>query len=69
MSNSELSTLTTQEIIERLWKVKGTPQAPPLYAELSRRPSKFTLKPDDPNWEAKMSEYLRSKLAQPSGNQ
>ena len=69
MSNpTELSNLTTKQLIALLWEVKGTPQAQPLYAELSRRPPKFTLKPDDPDWEAKMSEHLRSKLAQPSGN-
>jgi hypothetical protein len=64
----DLSKLTTKELSEMLWQTKGTPQAQPLYAELSRRPPKFTLKPDDPDWETKMSEYLRSKLAQHSAN-
>jgi hypothetical protein len=49
-----------------LWATKGTPQAQPLYAELNRRPSQFTLQPDDPDWEKKMSEHLRSKLTQHS---
>jgi hypothetical protein len=64
----DLSKLTTKELSEMLWQTKGTPQAQPLYAELSRRPPKFTLKPDDPDWETKMSEHLRSKLAQHSAN-
>jgi hypothetical protein len=65
---SDLSNLTTKQLSELLWQTKGTPQAQPLYAELNRRPPKFTLEPDDPDWEAKMSEHLRSKLVQPSGN-
>jgi hypothetical protein len=69
MSNQlDLSQLTTRQLINLLWEVKGTPQAQPLYQELSSRPPKFTLEPDDPNWERKMSEHLRSKLAQPSEN-
>jgi hypothetical protein len=65
-NQADLSKLTTKQLSEMLWAVKGTPQAQPLYAELNRRPSKFTLKPDDPDWEKKMSEHLRSKLTQHS---
>jgi hypothetical protein len=65
---TELSNLGTRQLIELLWEVRGTPQAQPLYKELSSRPAKLTLNPDDPNWEEKMSEHLRSKLVQPSGN-
>jgi hypothetical protein len=65
----DLSNLTTKQLINLLWQVKGTPQAQPIYAELNRRPSKFTLETDDPEWERKMSEHLRTKLAQPSANQ
>ncbi|MGB8700433.1 MAG: hypothetical protein WCD18_13540 [Thermosynechococcaceae cyanobacterium] len=69
MSNQlDLSQFTTRQLINLLWEVKGTPQAQPLYQELSSRPPKFTLEPDDPDWEAKMSEHLRSNLVQPSGN-
>jgi hypothetical protein len=69
MSNQlDLSQLTTRQLIDLLWEVKGTPQAQPLYQELSSRPPKFTLEPDDPDWEAKMSEHLLSKLAQHSAN-
>jgi hypothetical protein len=67
MSNqSDLSKLTPKQLSEMLWATKGTPQAQPLYAELNRRPSQFTLQPDDPDWEKKMSEHLRSKLTQHS---
>jgi hypothetical protein len=69
MSNQlDLSQLTTRQLINLLWEVKGTPQAQSLYQELSSRPPKFTLESDDPDWEAKMSEHLRSTLVQPSGN-
>jgi hypothetical protein len=61
----DLSNLTTKQLTNLLWQVKGTPQAQPIYAELNRRPSRFTLEPDDPDWERKM----RAKLAQPSTNQ
>lgn len=65
---TELSNLGTKQLIELLWEVRGTPQAQPLYKELSSRPQQFTLNPDDPNWQAKMSEHLHSKLAQPRAN-
>jgi hypothetical protein len=61
----DLSNLTTKQLTNLLWQVKGTPQAQPIYAELHRRPSRFTLEPDDPDWEKKM----RAKLAQSSTNQ
>jgi hypothetical protein len=69
MSNQlDLSQLTTRQLINLLWEVKGTPQAQPLYKELSGRPTRLTLDPDDPNWETKMSEHLRSKSAQHNAN-
>jgi hypothetical protein len=69
MSNQlDLSQLTTRQLINLLWEVRGTPQAQPLYKELGSRPAQLTLSPDNPNWQAKMSEYLRSKLAQLSQN-
>lgn len=60
MSNQlDLSQLTTQQLINVAWEVKGTPQSQHVYEELSSRPAQLTLEPDDPNWKAKMSEYLR----------
>lgn len=58
----DLSQLTAQQLINMLWEVKGTPQAQPLYKELSSRPPQLILNPDDPDWDIKMSEHLRSKL-------
>jgi hypothetical protein len=55
---TELTNLSTRQLIELLWEVRRTPQAQPLYKELSSRPPKFTLNSDDPNWETKMSEHL-----------
>lgn len=69
MSNQlDLSQMTTHQLINQLWEVRGTPQAQPLYQELSSRPQNFSLESDDPDWEAKMSKHLRSKLVQPSVN-
>jgi hypothetical protein len=58
MNDANLSILSKQQLWELLWEKKGTPDAQPLYAELSRRQSTTTLKPDDPDWEAKMTERL-----------
>jgi hypothetical protein len=61
-----LSTLTKQQLWKLLWQTKGTPEAQPLYAELSRRQSTSTLKPDDPDWETKMTErLLQGQTVQP----
>jgi hypothetical protein len=61
-----LSTLTKQQLWTLLWQTKGTPEAQPLYAELSRRQSTSTLKPDDPDWEVKMTErLLQGQTVQP----
>jgi hypothetical protein len=69
MSNQlDLSQLTTQQLINLLWEMKGTTQAQPLYKELSSRPAQLTLEPDDPDWERKMAEHLRSKLTESGRN-
>jgi hypothetical protein len=63
MSNQlDFSQLTTRQLINLLWEGRGTPQVQPLYKELSSRPAKLTLSPEDPDWEAKMSEHLLSNL-------
>jgi hypothetical protein len=58
MNQQNLSELTNQQIIDLLWQVKGTPEAQPLYAELSNRPQGETLTLDDPDWQAKFSARL-----------
>jgi hypothetical protein len=65
-NQQDLSQLTTRQLIDLLWDIKGTPGAQAAYAELGRRPAKLTLKPDDPEWETKFTEHLLSKQnAQP----
>lgn len=54
----DLSQFSEQQLIDLLWTLKGTPQVQPVYQELNRRPAKLTLKPNDPDWEAKLREHL-----------
>lgn len=61
----DLSQLTTRQLTNILWELKGTPHAQPIYRELSSRPAKLILKPDDPDWEIKLRDSL---LAQQSRN-
>jgi hypothetical protein len=57
-SDQDLSQLTNKQLFDLMWELKGTPEVQPLYRELSQRPSNLSLKPDDPDWEAKFSEFL-----------
>lgn len=57
----DLSKLTTNQLRDLLWTLKGTPYAQPLYRELSTRSTQPSLKPDDPDWEAKFAARLTSK--------
>jgi hypothetical protein len=61
-SNQDLSQLTNKQLFDLMWELKGTPEVQPLYRELSQRPSSLSIKPDDPDWEAKFSVFL---LGQP----
>jgi hypothetical protein len=65
MTQPTPSELTTQQITDLLWQVKGTPAAQPLYAELSDRPFGEPLTLDDPDWQAKFSAQM---LGQPVSN-
>ena len=56
----DLSQLTTRQLKDLIWDLRGTPQVQPVYRELSSRPAKLTLKPDDPDWEEKLQEFLLS---------
>ena len=63
MSNEiNLSELTTKQLTNLLWALKGTPQAQAVYRELSHRPPQLTLKPHDPDWEAKFTIQLTRHL-------
>ncbi len=59
MSNQlNLSELTTKQLTDLLWTLRGTSQAQIIYRELSHRPPQLTLKPDDPYWDHKFSVLL-----------
>lgn len=60
-SQLDLSQLTTRQLTRLLWELRATPHAQPIYRELSSRPGKLTLKPDDPDWEAKLKDSLLSQ--------
>jgi hypothetical protein len=60
MSNDQdLSQLTNRELFDLMWELRGTPEVQPLYRELSQRPADLSLKPDDPDREAKFAAFLQ----------
>jgi hypothetical protein len=62
LSAQQISELSTQQLKDLLWQVKGTPAAQPLYRELASRPPRATFSPNDPNWEEKFSASLAQFL-------
>ena len=58
----DLEVLTTQQLTDLLWTLKGTPQAQPIYRELSSRSTQPSIQPDDPNWETKLAEKLNRSI-------
>ncbi|PZD74031.1 hypothetical protein C1752_01568 [Acaryochloris thomasi RCC1774] len=60
-----LSELTTQQITDLLWMLKGTPQAQILYEEFSGRPSKPCIAPDDPDWDTEITASLKAEFDSP----
>lgn len=61
MSNVlDLAQLTTQQLTNLLWEVKGTPQATAVYEELRSRPARLSLSPDDPAWEQRFQAFFSS---------
>jgi len=54
----DLSQLTARQLVDLTWELRGTPQVQPVYRELSSRPPRLTLKPDDPDWEEKLRNSL-----------
>jgi hypothetical protein len=61
--------LTTEQLGELAWQLKGTPEVQPIYAEMARRPAKNVIKLDDPDWDAKVDALLLRKLGHPINNQ
>lgn len=64
-SQMNLSELTTQQLTDLLWVLKGTPQAQALYQEYSSRAASSCVAPDDPDWENKISASLQAELSKP----
>ncbi|MGB7416494.1 MAG: hypothetical protein WA902_19980 [Thermosynechococcaceae cyanobacterium] len=64
-----LSELTTQQITDLLWVLKGTPQAQALYEEYSSRPSKTCIALDAPDWGAKITASLKAEVDKPGSPQ
>ncbi|AFY61166.1 hypothetical protein [Synechococcus sp. PCC 6312] len=61
MSNVlDLTQLTTQQLTNLLWDVKGTPQATAVYEELRSRPPRLSLNLDDLAWEQKFQTFFSS---------
>lgn len=58
LSEQDLSQLTNKQLFDLMWELRGTPEVQPLYRELSQRPSSLSIKPDDPEWEEKLSSFL-----------
>jgi hypothetical protein len=63
-SQQDLSQLTKRQLDHLAWQLKGTPEVQPIYQEMSRRPKQFSVKPDDPEWEAKFAEMLNHAFSE-----
>jgi hypothetical protein len=62
-SQIDLTQLTNEQLGELAWQLKGTPEVQPIYVEMARRPAKNLIKPDDPEWNAKLRAMVERKLA------
>jgi hypothetical protein len=67
-SQQDLTQLPHKQLGELAWQLKGTPEVQPIYAEMSRRPAKNVISPDDPDWENKVRAVFARKLGQPISN-
>jgi C-terminal processing protease CtpA/Prc len=56
-SQQDLSQLTKHQLDQLAWQLKGTPEVQPVYQEITQRVKAF-VKPDDPEWEAKLEQML-----------
>jgi hypothetical protein len=62
MTHLDLTSLNKQQLTALLWELKGTPAVHSIYQELRTRPPEVTIKPSDPDWEAKTDEALKRVL-------
>jgi hypothetical protein len=61
MSSLDLSTLNNQQLKALAWELRGTPAVQPIYDELNTRPWRGRITPDDPDWDAKVTQILMSQ--------
>lgn len=67
MSNQlDLAKLSTKQLKDLIWELRGTPAVQPVYQELSKRPAKLTLQLDDPDWEEKTRKFFQSQQKEPA---
>ncbi|NJM00514.1 MAG: hypothetical protein HC924_17830 [Synechococcaceae cyanobacterium SM2_3_2] len=59
MTVLDLSTLTTQQLKDMAWELRGTPAVDPIYQELGSRPPSIVIAPEDPQWAEKVNLLLR----------
>jgi len=59
----DLSQLSVKQLVDLTWELRGTPQIQPVYRELSNRPARLTLRPDDPDWEEKLRNSILAQQA------
>jgi hypothetical protein len=67
-SQVDLTQLTTDQLGELAWQLKGTPEVQPIYIEMARRPAKNVIKLDDPDWDTKVDAMIARMLGQPVSN-
>jgi hypothetical protein len=58
MTILDLSTLTTQQLKDIAWQLRGTPAVEPIYRELGSRPKSIVIAPEDPQWTEKVNQIL-----------
>lgn len=58
MTVLDLTTLTTQQLKDMAWELRGTPVVDPIYQELGSRPKSVVITPEDPQWAEKVNRIL-----------
>ncbi len=58
MTVLDLSTLTTQQLKNMAWELRGTPAVDPIYRELGSRQKGIVIAPEDPQWVEKVNRIL-----------
>ncbi|MFS8805180.1 hypothetical protein NW813_10210 [Synechococcus sp. R55.6] len=50
--------MTTQQLKDIAWQLRGTPAVEPIYRELGSRPKSIVIAPEDPQWTEKVNQIL-----------